>query len=119
MTGSVPSDPRLGPPLALRGQVRYTGALAHSGYRLNALICSFTDAGNRARFTADEDAYAEAYGLDARERELLRNRDLIGMFRHGVNIYAVAKACVSFKGSLAELGAAMRAMRDDPPEAAR
>lgn len=110
MRTSEPSDPRLGPPLALRGQVRYTGELAHRGYRLNALICSLVDARKRAEFAADEDAYARAFGLDDHERNLLRQRDLMGMFKHGVNIYAVAKACVSFSGSLAALGAGMRAL---------
>lgn len=99
----------LGPAVMLRGQVRYTGALAEQAYRLNRVICSLTVAENRQRFREDPEAYLQDKGLSDREKQMLLNKDCMAMFDYGVNIYAVAKAGTILGVPLAEIGTAMRA----------
>ncbi len=98
----------LGPPVLLQGQVRYTGRIADRGYRLNRMFCSLTQAENRERFRDDSDAYMQACGLSEEEMNLVRNKDCVGMFRYGMNIYAVAKAGTILGVPLTEIGAAMK-----------
>lgn len=107
-TSSALAD-ALGPPAPLREQVRYTGALADRGYRLNQFIASLTDATRRQRFRDDPLAYLEAAGLSATEIRLILAKDCMGLFDYGVNIYAVAKAGTILGVPLPEIGAAMRA----------
>lgn len=99
----------LGPAKALRGQVRYTGALAEQAYRLNRIICSLTVAENRQRFRDDPEAYLQDKGLSDTEKQLLLNKDCMGLFDYGVNIYAVAKAGTIMGVPLSDIGTAMRA----------
>jgi len=107
----------LGPRHSLRGQVRYTGEMARKGYRLTAFITSLTSPANRARFKADGEAYMAECALSEEEAQLIRQRDCLGMFDYGVNIYAVAKAGTVLGVPLPEIGARMRGMTPDEFEA--
>ncbi len=98
----------LGPRAELREQVRYTRAIADRGYRLNRLISGLTQIERRERFRADPEAYMKAEGLPHDEMQLMLNKDCMGLFDHGVNIYAVAKAGTILGVPLPEIGAAMK-----------
>jgi len=99
----------LGPPVAFRGLVKYTGVIADRGFRLNQMISSWTQAQNRTDFLADPDGYMQKYSLSETEKQLIKAKDCMGMFRYGVNIYAVAKAGTVLGIALPEIGAAMKA----------
>jgi protocatechuate 4,5-dioxygenase alpha chain len=104
-----------GPAVALRGVVRYGGALAQRGFRLNAFLVGISRRENRDAYLRDEEAAMAAAGLDAHERALVRSRDYEGMLAYGVNIYAVVKAGYVFGATLMEIG---RQMRGEPPQGA-
>jgi len=97
-----------GPAVALRGVVRYGGALAQRGYRLNAFLVTVSRRENREAFLRDEEAAMVAAGLQEEERALVRRRDYPGMLAWGVNIYAVVKAGYVFGATLMEIGRQMR-----------
>lgn len=107
----------LGPRVALRGQVRYTGEIARKGYRLTAFITSLTNPANRERFRSDPEAYMADHQLTAEEARLIRERDCMGMFHYGVNIYAVAKAGTVLGVPLQNIGAQMRGLTPEGMQA--
>lgn len=114
MTIAADTQPAaFGPAVALRGVVRYGGALAQRGYRLNAFLVAISRRENREAFLRDEEAAMAAAGLGDEERELVRRRDYVGMLAWGVNIYAVVKAGYVFGATLMEIG---RLMRGEPPK---
>ena len=73
------------------GAYLFTGERSARAYRLNKMAMSFTDAANRAKFQADEEAYMEAAALSEDEKGLVRRRDWKGMMDHGASIYLVIK----------------------------
>lgn len=101
-------DPTLGPIAEIPGIVPFTGELSQQGYRLSMFLVSLRDAGNRAEFAADEDAYMRRTGLDEHERGLVRRRDFVGMLAHGASVYAIGKGSGALGATLIEIGAAAR-----------
>lgn len=87
------------------GAIVFNGERSRQGYRLNRLAMSLTSPENRARFQADEAAYAGEFGLTAQEADLIRRRDWKGMLEHGGSIYLVIKIAGSLGHSLPEVGA--------------
>ena len=73
------------------GAYLFTGERSAHSYRLNKMAMSFTDAGNRDKFKADEEAYMAASGLSDHEKNLVRRRDWKGMMEYGASIYLVIK----------------------------
>jgi protocatechuate 4,5-dioxygenase alpha chain len=65
---------------------------------------SLRDAEARARFTADEGAYCDAFGLDPGQRAALLDRDWVGMFEAGGNIFYVYKLALVDGVSIQYLG---------------
>ena len=78
----------------------FDGARARKGYALNKMFMSFNDAVNRAEFLLDEDAYCARYGLDDRQCDAIRRRDMLALVAGGGNAYYLAK----FAGVLAADG---------------
>jgi len=68
-----------------------TGPRAQRGYRLAKFCMSFMRPANRDTFKADPDRYMADFGLDERERRLVREQDWNGMLRYGVNTFMVLK----------------------------
>ncbi|MBN1239963.1 MAG: protocatechuate 4,5-dioxygenase subunit alpha [Gammaproteobacteria bacterium] len=87
------------------GTFIFDGALAMRGYALNKMCYSFNEARNRAAFLADEDAYCELYGLDARQRDAIRRRDVLALLEAGGNIYYLAKFAGIFGLDVQDIGA--------------
>jgi gallate dioxygenase len=75
----------------ISGAYLFTGERSARAYRLNKMAMSFTDAANRAKFQAGEEAYMASSGLSDDEKDLVRRRDWKGMMDHGASIYLVIK----------------------------
>jgi len=69
----------------------FDGRAAQRGYPLNAMCFSFNDAGARARFVHDQEAYFDVYGLSAEQRQAVRDRDILRMIALGANAYYLLK----------------------------
>ncbi len=102
--------------VAIPGTVIFDGAEAQKGYALNKMCYSFNSAENRAAFLADEEAYCARFGLDARQREAVRRRDVLAMIEAGGNVYYLAKLAGIFGLDVQDIGAQQTGM---PVEAFR
>lgn len=87
------------------GTTIFDGEQARKGYALNRMCYSFNDAANRAAFLADEDAYCARYGLDARQREAIRARNVLQLIAAGGNAYYLAKFAGIFGLDMQDIGA--------------
>jgi gallate dioxygenase len=63
---------------------------------------------HRQQFLQDELASCEAAGLTAEETELVRNRDWLGLIRHGVNFFVLEKFARVARLSNLDVYASMR-----------
>ena len=87
------------------GTVIFDGAQAIKGYALNKMCYSFNDAANRRAFLADEDAYCARFGLNERQREAIRNRNVLQLIAAGGNAYYLAKFAGIFGLDMQDIGA--------------
>ena len=87
------------------GTTLFDGDQAQKGYALNKMCYSFNDAANRRAFVADEDAYCAKYGLNARQREAIRNRNVLQLIKAGGNAYYLAKFAGIFGLDMQDIGA--------------
>src|SRR3954468_16452303 len=62
---------------------------ATRGIRLNKAAYSLKHAQQRELFAKDEEAWMDQFGLTPDERELMRTRDWIGLWRAGMTIYVM------------------------------
>ncbi len=81
---------------------------ARRGMRLNKAAYSLKDAEQRELFARDEEAWMEQFGLTDEERELIRRRDWIGLWRAGMSIYVMVKLSGVTGTPLPEIGRQMR-----------
>jgi protocatechuate 4,5-dioxygenase, alpha chain len=81
---------------------------ATRGIRLNKAAYSLKDADQRELFARDEDAWMAQFGLTDEERELVRRRDWIALWRSGMSIYVMVKLCGVTGTPLPEIGRQMR-----------
>ena len=93
-------------PEPIPGTTIFDGAMAMKGYALNKMCFSFNDAGNRAAFQADEEAYMRKYGLNAQQAAAIRARDVLGLIAAGGNVYYLAKFAGILGLDVQDLGAA-------------
>jgi len=87
------------------GTYVFDGKHAHGAYPLNKLLFSLNDAGNRDSFGRDPAAYCDAYGVGANYKELVLEKDFLGMLRAGANIYYLAKMAIPRGTSVQDAGA--------------
>ena len=92
------------------GTIIFDGEAALRGYALNRMCFSFNSAENRAEFRRNEDAYCAKFGLDGRQREAVRRRDVLAMIEAGGNIYYLAKLAGIFGLSVQDIGAQQTGM---------
>ena len=81
---------------------------AKRGIRLNKAAYSLKDEHQRELFHRDEEAWMEQFGLTDRERELIRARDWIGLWRAGMSIYVMVKLSGVTNTPLPKIGQQMR-----------
>jgi len=89
----------------IAGTTIFDGDQAQKGYALNKMCMSFNDAGNRAEFLRDEDGYCARYGLNPRQREAVRHRNVLELIAAGGNIYYLAKFAGIFGLDVQDIGA--------------
>ncbi len=81
---------------------------ARRGVRLNKAAYSLKDEEQRRLFLADQERWMEQFGLTDEEKELVRRRDWIGLWRSGMSIYVMVKLSGVTETPLPEIGKQMR-----------
>jgi len=76
--------------------------------RINRFFWGLAQLGNREQFLGDAEQALDRAGLNEEERALVRNRDWIGLVRHGVNFFVLEKFARVVRMSNLEVYAAMR-----------
>jgi protocatechuate 4,5-dioxygenase alpha chain len=100
---SLPSRP-------IPGTTLFDGNQARKGYALNKMCFSFNDAASRAEFKSDEAAYMRKYGLNEKQAQAIRQRDVLGLLAAGGNVYYLAKFAGILGLDVQDLGAAQTGM---------
>ncbi len=81
---------------------------ARRGVRLNRAAYSLKDEDQRRLFAEDEERWMEQFGLTDEEKQLVRRRDWIGLWRAGMSIYVMVKLSGVTDTPLPEIGKQMR-----------
>src|SRR3954453_13644371 len=81
---------------------------AMRGIRLNKAAHSLKNEEQRELFARDEDAWMAQFGLTDEEKDLMRRRDWIGLWRAGMTIYVMVKLSGVTGTALPEIGKQMR-----------
>ena len=105
-----PPSHKPGPHYEIPGTPIFDGERARKGYALNKMCFSFNEAGNRAAFLADEDAYCAKFHLTAQQREAVRHRNVLEMIEAGGNIYYLAKLAGILGLGVQDIGAQQTGM---------
>jgi protocatechuate 4,5-dioxygenase, alpha chain len=92
------------------GTLMFDGVQAQKGLALNKMCFSFNDAGNRAAFLRDEEAYCKKYGLTPEQRDAVRRRNVLDMIEAGGNVYYLAKLAGIFGLNVQDIGAQQTGM---------
>ncbi len=75
----------------LQGTYPYTLERSHKGYRINDFLHRLIEPAHRERFVNDFEALAAEYSLSEEEKELIRNRDWIGLIHYGAIFFVLEK----------------------------
>jgi hypothetical protein len=81
---------------------------ASRGIRLNKAAYSLKHPEQRELFASDEEAWMDQFGLTDEEKDLMRRRDWIGLWRAGMTIYVMVKLSGVTGTPLPEIGKQMR-----------
>jgi protocatechuate 4,5-dioxygenase alpha subunit len=81
---------------------------SRNGLRLNKAAYSLKHPDQRLLFGSDEGAWMDQFELSDEERRLIRDRDWIELWRHGMSIYTMVKLIGVTGTSLVEIGRQMR-----------
>jgi len=92
------------------GTVIFDGEEAVKGYALNKMCFSFNSADNREAFQRDEDAYCAKFGLNAEQREAIRERNVLKLIAAGGNVYYLAKFAGILGLNVQDIGAQQTGM---------
>jgi protocatechuate 4,5-dioxygenase alpha subunit len=84
------------------GTAIFDGEQARKGYALNRMCYYFNDAASRRAFVDDEDACCAKYGLKARQREAIRNRNVLQLIESGGNAYPRSRCAAPGKKILGQ-----------------
>lgn len=82
--------------------------LSLRGRRLNKLCAALCSPQEREAFKRDEDAFMSRFGLNEKEKALIRKRDFRGLIEAGTNIYYLLKIGSVTGNGLYRMGAQMR-----------
>lgn len=92
----------------LEGTYPFSLETSHRAWRLNDFLHRLVDPDHRARFREDPETLFDAFGLTAEERSLVRDRNWIGLIRHGVIFFMLEKLAAVTGVSNPEIYASMR-----------
>jgi len=95
------------------GTTLFDSRMARKGYALNKMCFSFNEAANREAFVKDEDTYCARYGLNAEQREAIRNRNVLQLLAAGGNAYYLAKFGGIFGLDMQDIGAQQTGVTKD------
>ncbi|PXY22702.1 protocatechuate 3,4-dioxygenase [Prauserella muralis] len=85
-------------------------AASRRGYAINRLCGSLKDPENRRRFSEDEAAYCDAYGLSEEQKKAILERDWTGMLELGASIFYTFKLAMLDQKSMQYLGGVFTGM---------
>ncbi|MFI7699534.1 hypothetical protein [Nonomuraea sp. NPDC049480] len=85
-------------------------AASRRGYAINRLCGSLKDADDRRRFSEDEAAYCDAYGLSPEQKTAILERDWIAMLDLGGSIFYTFKLAMLDNKSMQYLGGVFTGM---------
>jgi len=91
-----------------KGTYLNTGEAARRGFAVNRLCYDLREPANREAFQADPEAAMERYKLDPETRDLIRNRDWLGLVQNGANVFPLLRLSQLCGFGLASTGAQMR-----------
>ena len=74
---------------------------------------SFNDRANREAFLRDEDAYCGRFGLNAPQRDAIRQRNVLQLIEAGGNAYYLAKFGGIFGLDMQDIGAQQTGVTKD------
>ena len=97
-------DPAALPP----GTYLNTGEAARRGLTINRFCYDLRQPENRAAFETDREAAMERYSLDPQDRELIRQKDWLGLIRRGANVFVLLRLAQLCGDGLIATGAQMR-----------
>ncbi|WP_222851075.1 protocatechuate 4,5-dioxygenase subunit alpha [Phytoactinopolyspora mesophila] len=83
---------------------------ARRGYALNRMCGSLMHAENRSRFSADEAAYCDEFGLSPEQKHAVLERDWTAMMDLGGSIFYTFKLAMLDKKSMQYLGGVFTGM---------
>ena len=78
------------------------------GLRLNKAAYSLKHEDQRRLFAEDEERWMAQFGLTDEEKELIRRRDWIGLWRGGMSIYTMTKLIGVTETPLVQIGRQMK-----------
>jgi protocatechuate 4,5-dioxygenase, alpha chain len=82
---------------------------SRNGFRLNKAAYSLKHPEQRDLFQQNEEAWMDQFGLTEEEKQLIRQRDWIALWRRGMSIYTMTKLIGVTGTPLVEIGKQMRA----------
>lgn len=94
----------------IEGTHVYDTRSSNRGRALNKMLFSLKDAKNRERFSEDEAAYCDSYGLSPEQKRTILERDWKTMTEIGASIFYVVKLAAVDRKSIQDLGAAFTGM---------
>ncbi len=81
---------------------------SRNGFRLNKAAYSLKHPEQRDLFQQDEETWMDQFGLTEEEKQLIRQRDWIALWRRGMSIYTMTKLIGVTGTPLVEIGKQMR-----------
>lgn len=91
------------------GTYVFDGEASRKGYHLNMFCMSLNKEAGREEFRADEAAYLQKFPMTDEQRQVVLDRDYLGMLRLGGNIYYTFKICACDGLTMPHAGAAQSA----------
>jgi hypothetical protein len=101
-------NPQLKGAEGVEGTYIFDVRVSNRALKLNRFFWRMIGKDWRERFLADSEGLMSEAGLDEREKELVRNRDWLGLIRHGANFFVLEKFARVAKATNLEVYAVMR-----------
>ena len=92
------------------GTIMFDGLMSHKGYGLNKMCFSFNNEAAREEFKSDEEVYCNKYNLTDKQKQAIKERDVIGLLEQGGSIYYLAKFVGIFGLNVQDIGALQTGM---------